>query len=57
MVGLRRLRRLVPDCRLGRKRLLDTLLGATYWSVGIRSLATLNRADFEVFDRFAIVEP
>ncbi len=43
--------------RLGRKRLLDTLLGATYWSVGIRSIATLNRADFEVFGCFAIVEP
>ncbi len=43
--------------RLGRKRLLDTLLAATYWSAGIRSVVTLNRADFVVFGCFAIVEP
>jgi len=43
--------------RLGRKRLLDTLFGATYWSVGIRSIVTLNRADFEIFGCFTIVEP
>ncbi len=43
--------------RLGRKRILDTLLAATYWSAGIRSIVTLDRADFVVFGRFAIVEP
>ncbi len=43
--------------RFGRKRLLDTLLGATYWSAGISSIVTLNRADFEVFGCFTIVEP
>jgi len=42
---------------LGRRRLLDTLLGATYWSAGIRSIVTLNRADFDLFGCFAIVEP
>jgi predicted nucleic acid-binding protein len=42
---------------LGRKRLLDTLLGATYFAAGIRSLSTLNRSDFDVFDCFTIVEP
>ncbi len=43
--------------RLGRKRLLDTLLAATLWSAGIHSVATLNRADFDVFGCFTIVEP
>ena len=43
--------------RLGRKRLLDTLLGATYWLAGISSVVTLNRADFEIFGCFTIVEP
>jgi predicted nucleic acid-binding protein len=42
--------------RLGRKRLLDTLLAATYWSAGIRSIVTLNRADFEIFGCFTIIE-
>lgn len=42
---------------LGRKRLLDTLLSATYWSAGIRSVVTLNRADFTLFGCFTIVEP
>lgn len=43
--------------RLGRKRLLDTLLAATYWSAGIRSIVTLNPADFEVFGCFTVLEP
>jgi predicted nucleic acid-binding protein len=42
--------------RLGRKRLLDTLLGATYWIAGIRSVVTLNHADFALFG-FSIIEP
>ena len=35
--------------RLGRKRVLDTMLAATYRSAGIASLLTLNGADFGVF--------
>lgn len=42
---------------LGRKRLLDTMLAATYWSAGIRSVVTLNPADFRVFGCFDLVEP
>lgn len=37
---------------LGRKRLLDTLIAATWWAVGIREILTLNPADFTVFDAF-----
>lgn len=38
--------------QLGRKRVLDTLMAATYRSVGITSILTLNAADFVVFGEF-----
>jgi predicted nucleic acid-binding protein len=38
--------------QLGRKRVLDTLLAATYRAAGITSLLTLNAADFTVFGEF-----
>lgn len=34
---------------LGRKRLLDTLLTATYHTAGVNSLLTTNASDFHVF--------
>ena len=34
---------------LGRKRLLDTLLAATYRQAGIQSLLTTNQSDFLIF--------
>ncbi len=33
--------------QLGRKRLLDTQLGATYWSSGIHRIITSNITDFQ----------
>jgi predicted nucleic acid-binding protein len=42
---------------LGRSRILDTLLGATYWTSGITSLMTANTRDFRIFGVFNIVEP
>src|SRR5207245_4502538 len=42
---------------LGRKRLLDTLLAATYKQAGIGSLLTTNPADFAVFGVFTCVTP
>ena len=41
--------------RLGRKRVLDTFLAATYCSAGITSLLTLNSEDFVVFGEFVCV--
>jgi predicted nucleic acid-binding protein len=38
--------------RLGRKRLFDTQLAATYYAAGITRLLTLNMSDFEVFGVF-----
>jgi predicted nucleic acid-binding protein len=38
--------------RLGRKRLLDTLIAATWHHAGIAEVFTLNPADFTVFDAF-----
>ncbi len=43
--------------RLGRKRLLDTLLAATFHVAGIRSIVTLNKSDFELFGGFTIHQP
>lgn len=40
---------------LGRKRVLDTLLAATYRAAGVTSLLTLNTEDFAVFGEFAFV--
>lgn len=40
--------------RLGRKRILDTQLAATFHTAGIRSILTLNKADFELFGCFVI---
>lgn len=42
---------------LGRKRLLDTLLAATYRQFGIQSLLTTNPMDFGVFGVFVCVTP
>jgi|ERR1051326_8817265 predicted nucleic acid-binding protein len=42
----------VQQFSLGRKRLLDTLLAATYEKSGIQSLLTTNPADFAVFGVF-----
>jgi predicted nucleic acid-binding protein len=42
---------------LGRKRLLDTLLAATYHQAGIQSLLTTNQADSLVFGVFTCISP
>jgi predicted nucleic acid-binding protein len=42
---------------LGRKRLLDTLLAATYQQAGIHSLLTTNPADFATFGVFHCITP
>jgi predicted nucleic acid-binding protein len=39
--------------RLGRKRLLDTQLAATYYAAGITSILTTNMADYDVFAVFS----
>jgi len=47
----------IQQFSLGRKRLLDTLLAATYRQAGIQSLLTTNPADFTVFGVFTCVPP
>lgn len=42
--------------KLGRKRVLDTLMAATYRTMGVNSLLTLNFDDFSVFGGFKRVE-
>jgi predicted nucleic acid-binding protein len=41
---------------LGRKRLLDTLLAATYLDNEVTSIVTTNARDFRVFGCFSVVE-
>jgi predicted nucleic acid-binding protein len=43
--------------KLGRKRLLDTLLAATYRSAGINSLLTTNPNDFAILGGFQCITP
>ena len=42
---------------LGRKRLLDTLLAATYLQAGVTSILTTNPSDFAIFGCFQCVTP
>ena len=42
---------------LGPKRLLDTLLAATYHQAGVQSILTTNPADFAVFGVFSCITP
>jgi predicted nucleic acid-binding protein len=43
----------LEEHKLGRKRLLDTLLAATLQGSGITSLLTLNAGDFAIFGTFS----
>ena len=43
--------------RLGRKRILDTLLASTFREAGIKSILTTNARDFAILDGFACVVP
>lgn len=42
--------------RLGRKRLLDTLLAATYYDNGVTRIVTSNARDYQVFGVFELIE-
>jgi len=41
--------------RLGRKRVLDTLLAANYYSAGIKRIATTDWRDFRIFGLFGVI--
>ena len=43
--------------RLGRKRLRDTMLAASYFTAGVTRIVTLNAKDFEVFGCFELIVP
>lgn len=43
--------------RLGRKRVRDTMLAASYFTAGVTRIVTLNAKDFRVFGCFEIIEP
>lgn len=43
--------------QLGRKRLLDTLLAATYLDFGVNSILSTSARDFKVFGCFSVLSP
>lgn len=43
--------------RLGRKRLLDTILAATYFAHGVTDVVTSNARDYSTFGVFRIHSP
>jgi predicted nucleic acid-binding protein len=43
--------------RIGRKRVHDTLLAATYLSAGVREIVTSDRGGFEVFGGLTVCDP
>ena len=45
----------MAEHRLGRKRLFDTLLAASYRAAGVSRLVTTDGRDFEVFGGFEVV--
>jgi len=42
---------------LGRKRILDTQLAATFYLAGCKRLITSNPDDFKIFNCFALISP
>lgn len=46
----------ISQHQLGRKRILDTQLAATYYSAGVNTIITSNESDFTVFG-FKILTP
>ena len=46
----------LEEHKLGRKRLLDTMLASTLRAAGVTSVLTLNREDFSLFGGFTFPE-
>jgi hypothetical protein len=42
----------MAEHRLGRKRILDTQLAATYYHAGIRAILSTSARDYTIFDCF-----
>ncbi|HRC86088.1 MAG TPA: PIN domain-containing protein [Thermoanaerobaculia bacterium] len=54
---VRRVLALMDELQLGRKRILDTALAATYEAAGITRLVTFNSRDYAVFPFLEAVVP
>jgi len=54
---LHRTLELLKSLRLGRKRILDTVLAATLEAADVKRLATFNARDFDTFAFLEIVVP
>jgi predicted nucleic acid-binding protein len=47
----------IQEHRLGRKRLLDTMLAATYFAHGVSNIVTTNARDYSIFGVFQVHNP
>lgn len=54
--AIRQWRGWLAEHRLGRKRLLDTLIAATWHGAGVRQVLTLNPGDFRTLGVFDLLE-
>ena len=45
------------EFKLGRKRLLDTMLAATYFSHGVHAILSSNARDYTTFGCFHVISP
>ena len=45
------------EFKLGRKRLLDTMLAATYFSHGVQAILSSNARDYTTFGCFHVITP
>ena len=43
--------------RSGRKRILDTLLAATYAVAGVRQIISTNARDYVIFEDLEVIDP
>ncbi len=54
--AMKRFFHLMAKHRLGRKRVLDTLLAATYLSAGVTQFITGNAGDYRIFSELQLIE-
>ena len=47
----------MKEHKLGRKRLLDTMLAATYFSHGVHAILSSNVRDYSTFGCFRVISP
>ena len=47
----------MDEFKLGRKRILDTMLAATYFTHDVHNILSSNARDYTIFSRFQVIVP